>query len=244
MDFLEGVPYNGYYEVRLLLEAKNRDHTHPENRVLIDKDEPMMLGIIPGNRIFGELHNPQPYEEVLAKINIPDGEPQWHSSTVWIDKGFTPRFIYINGPSGARGNQANLGHKILKEKKALRKRFGTHYSMAMIEGMLPHIRIHEIEIRGPFYEQWPPRGRQDILGDEPFSPQRVEKIVSDFASKAYRRKATPEEVQRILKVAKSSRADGRTPYESLQDSIKTVLCSPGFLYLEDQTESDKKCKAQ
>ena len=236
LKFQDGVPYGGYYEINLLLEAKNKNHPHPESKVSIDKDEPMILGIVPGNRAFGELHNPQPFEEVLADIKIPDGKPQWHSSTIWMDKGFTPRFIYINGPARARGNQSSLGLKLLKERGGDNKKFGNHYVMAMTESELPHIRIHEIEIRGPFYDQWPTKSRRAVLGDKAFSVDRTEKIVSDFASKAYRRKATPEEVQRVLKVAKNSLANGRTPYESVKDSLKAVLCSPGFIYLDEQTD--------
>jgi len=237
LKFKEGVPYQGRYKIELLLEAKNRNHPYPESEVSIDKDEPMLLGIIPGNLSFGELHNPQPFETVLAKVDIPDGKPQWHTRTVWLDKGFSPRFIYINGPSRARNNQSRLGLKLLKEKGLDNKQFGDHYVAAMTQGKLPHIRIHEIRIKGPLYDEWPPQSRRDILGKAPFTPDRLKSIVTSFAGKAFRRPATTEEIDRLLKVAQRSRAAGRTPYQAMTDSLKAVLCSPGFIYLNEQTRS-------
>ena len=109
LEFKNGVPHHGRYEIKLLLEAKHRNHPYSDRVANIDKDEPMWLGIVPGNVDFGALHNPQPFETVLAKIEIPDGEPQWHTSTIWLDQGFSPRFIYLNGPAKARANQSRLG---------------------------------------------------------------------------------------------------------------------------------------
>ena len=40
---------------------------------------------------FAALHDPQPFEKVLAKLEVPEGEPQWRKTKVWLDKGFTPR---------------------------------------------------------------------------------------------------------------------------------------------------------
>ncbi len=236
LKFLEGVPDSGYYEVNLLLEAKNKHHPWEEAQISIDKDEPMLLGIVPGNRKFGELHHPQPFEKVLAEVKIPDGKAEWHSSTVWLDKGFAPRFIYINGPARARSLQSSLGLRLLKKEGKDNKKFGNHYVKAMTDGKLPHIRIHEIEIRGPFYQQWPSESRQAVLGDKGFSADRIKEIVTNFAEKAYRRKVSAAEIQGLLKVEQRSRASGRSPYESLKDSLKAVLCAPGFLYLNEQAE--------
>ena len=240
LNFQEGAPHQGRYEIRLLLEAKNKNHPHPKSRVSIDKDEPMWLGIVPGNIAFGSLHNPQPFEEVLAKIAVPDGEPQWHTSTVWLDREFTPRFIYLNGPANARGNQSRLGLALLKKDGGNNNKFGNHYIAAMLEGQLPHIRIHEIEIKGPLYDDWPPASQTAILGEEPFAPDRLKQVVTDFVTKAYRREAKPDEIQRLLKVAQRSEAQGRTPYEAMKDTLKATLCAPGFLYLNEETESVKE----
>lgn len=236
LKFKQGVPHQGRYEIELLLEAKNRDHPHPRSRVDIDKDEPMWLGIVPGNIKFGALHNPQPFEDVLARIAIPDGDPQWQKTSVWLDEGFAPRFIYINGPSGARGLQSSIGLKMLKAEGKGNNPFGAHYVKTLLEGELPHIRIHEIKIRGPIHDLWPPASHRAVLGDKPFAPGRTEEIVRDFAARAFRRPVTDDEISRLMAVAKRQADSGRSPFEAMKDTIKTILCSPAFLYLDNRTE--------
>lgn len=235
LKFKDGVPHGGRYEIRVLAEGRNRNHAHPENRVSIDKDEPMWLGIVPGNINFGELHQPQPFEPVLAKLQLPDGQPKWLSSELWLDKGFTPRFIYINGPSRIRDYQGQLGLRLINQKGVKNDRFGRHYAMAMKFADLPHIRIHEIEIKGPIHDQWPPESQRAILGAEPFSRERATEIIATFMNKAYRRQATKEELAGIFDVARRSLAAGRTPQEATKDTLKAILCSPAFLFLDEQT---------
>lgn len=242
LKFKEGVPHNGRYEIRVLAEAKNRKHAHPVNQVSIDQDEPMWMGVVPGNFGFGELHQPQPFEKVLAKLEVPDGKPQWLTSEVRLDKGFTPRFIYINGPSRVRDNMGRLGLELIKKKGVKNDRFGRHYAMAMKFAELPHIRIHEIQIKGPLYDQWPPESHQAILGDKAFSRESASVIISAFMNKAYRRQATLDELKGIFEVARRSLAAGRTPYESMKDALKAVLCSPAFLYLDEQTVAPSEAR--
>ncbi len=244
LKFKQGVPIQGRYEIELLVEGKNREHSHPKSKVNIDKDEPMWLGIIPGNIKLGELHNPQPFEETLAKIEVPDEEPQWRKATVWLDKGFTPRFIWLNGLSGARSLHSGLGLKLLKAEGKGNNPFGAHYVKTLREGGLPHIRIHEIRIRGPIYDEWPPASQRAVLGDKPFAPERTEEILRDFADRAYRRPATDQEVERLLSVAKKRRSAGREPLGALKDALKVALCSPSFLYLDDRAADAADAKAQ
>ncbi len=101
----------------------------------------------------------------------------------------------------------------------------------MRHGQLPHIRIHEVEIRGPLLTIWPPAGRQAVLGGRPFTPGRTREILHQFADRAYRRPARSDEVDRLVAVVENRRQQGRQPYEALQDGLKAALCSPAFLYL-------------
>ena len=87
-----------------------------------------------------------------------------------------------------------------------------------------------------------PRVGETSWATKRFPPDRLEEVLTQFMNKAYRRKVTPEEVQRMLEVAKRSQAGGRTPYESLKDSLKAVLCAPGFIYLNEDAETDENSK--
>ena len=104
-------------------------------------------------------------------------------------------------------------------------------------GQVPQIRIHEVEIRGPLVEQWPPAGRQAILGGKPFAPERTREILKNFADRAYRRPVREDEISRLMDVVANRRKQGRTEFEAMKDGLKAVLCSPAFLYLvEPETE--------
>ena len=237
LKFKDGVPHQGRYEIELLVQGLNRDHPHPKSKVNIDKDEPMWLGVIPGNLKHAALHDPQPFEKVLAKLEVPEDEPRWRKTTVWLDKGYTPRFIWLNGLSGARSLHSRIGLQMLKKEGKGNNPFGAHYIKTLTEGRLPHIRIHEIKIRGPIYDDWPPASRRAVLGDKSFAPAKTTEILRDFASRAFRRPATDKELERLMSVVEKRRGAGRDALGALKDALKVVLCSPSFLYLDDGADS-------
>src|SRR5262249_22728861 len=98
---------------------------------------------------------------------------------------------------------------------------------------LPQIRIHEVHIRGPLIEQWPPLSQTAVLGDKSFEPGRTRAILEAFASRAYRRPASADEVDRLMAVVERRRQNGKEPFEALKDGLKATLCSPAFLYLAE-----------
>jgi len=238
LKFEEGVPVQGYYDIEVLAQGMNRDHPHPPNKVNIDKDEPMWVGIIPGNIRFGELHNPQPFEDVLAKIPMEPGEPTWQKRRVWLDEGFTPRFIYINGPSKARANQSQMGLQLLKKEGKGNNPFGMHYTKSLLDAQLPHIRIHEIRIKGPIYDEWPPASRKAMQGEGAVTAENIDQKIGAFAGRAYRRPLSDGELKRLTQFASLRMKEGSSPQDALKDTLKTVLCSPAFLYLDDRPEKE------
>jgi hypothetical protein len=107
-------------------------------------------------------------------------------------------------------------------------------------GKMPHIRIHEIDIRGPLPESWPPSAWERIYGKEGFDPSRSRAILKNFATRAYRRPVTKDEVDRLMAVLAKRKRQGRNPREALNDALKAVLCSPAFLYLAEDNGGEKK----
>lgn len=214
LEFAEGVPADGYYEIKVRAEGVNRKLPYdPENISALEPGEPFRLGIVPGNQKAGKLHDPQPIEPLLAEAPLKDNSPEWHTFMVWLDAGYTPRFTWLNGLSDAGIRRAAKGNR---KQSALN---------------LPHIRIHEVVIRGPLYDQWPPVGQQAIFGGLAFDANRIRRIIEVFATRAYRRPARADEVDRILAVVEQRGQDGKSPLEALKDGLKMVLCSPAFLYL-------------
>lgn len=238
--FADGVPHDGYYEIKLKAEALNRKHDYPIDFLGTDPDEPLRLGIVAGNKDAGTLHLPQPIEPLLAEIELAD-EQKWYTVRVWLDSGFTPRFTFRNGLMDVRSLWGKLAREF-GDRFPRRKTKGIvdNRINGITHGNLPQIRIHEIEIEGPFYDEWPTAGQRVIFGDDfdgTFNEEALtEEILRDrlasFASAAYRRPVSSDEVDRILHVVNARRAAGRSTMDAFGDGLAAVLCSPAFLYLE------------
>ncbi len=243
--FKEGVPFDGIYEIRLKAEALNRVHPYDDDFIGTDKSEPLRLGIVPGDHTVGPLHLSQPIEPLLAEIDLTD-EPQWYTVRIWLDAGYTPRFTFRNGLMNAR----NLWGKLVKKYA---DQFPKPVSPGIVEqrfnaikyGKLPQIHIHEIEIKGPFYDQWPTTAHKAVFGDaaesilsaQEISAELTRRELTKFASKAYRRPATTEEIDHVCSVVNRQQNKQRSSIQAYADGLKTVLCSPAFLYLEEPSKS-------
>ena len=243
--FAEGVPYDGYYEIRFKAEALNRINPYDPKMLGNDPNEPFRLGIRPGDHRVGRLHTPQPIEPLLAEIELADGVGQYRVR-VWLDAGYTPRFTFCNGPIDVR----NLYGRLVKKYPNLfpeprRPGIVENRWLALAEGKMPQIRIDDIEIEGPFHDEWPTAGQRAILGAswEPvqatgtITQKQMRASLGAFAAKAYRRPVQPEEVDRLMEVIRVRRERGHTPLDAYADGVKAVLCSPHFLYLQQPEES-------
>ena len=234
-DFLEGVPSDGIYEIRVLAQAMNRDSPYDREILRIDLDEPLRLGIVPGNAAVGEMHRVQPIQPLLAESPITDGDPEWYSFRVPLDRGYSPRFTFENGMVEVRPTYARVvrQHRDLLPEE-LRQATGiVQHRKALIKaGYLPHIRIHEVQIRGPIDVVWPPRTQRAVLGEEPFVAERTRELLTRFATRAYRRPPEPGEIDRLMVLVDARVENGQTPLDGFKDGLKAVLCSPAFLYLQ------------
>lgn len=77
----------------------------------------------------------------------------------------------------------------------------------------------------------------DVTGPIAKSPVRLfdgppEQLLRDFIARAYRRPPTEAEVQRYLRIVEDRKNAG--PVEALIAGYTAVLCSPGFLYLDEK----------
>ncbi|HEY1110253.1 MAG TPA: DUF1592 domain-containing protein, partial [Opitutaceae bacterium] len=72
-----------------------------------------------------------------------------------------------------------------------------------------------------------------VLGGKPFSAGRTRELLAAFASRAYRRPATGDEVDRLMAVVAARKKEGRDDFGAFKDGLKAALCSPAFLYLSE-----------
>jgi mono/diheme cytochrome c family protein len=125
----------------------------------------------------------------------------------------------------------------------------------------PGVAFEWAEIEGPLNAQWPPAGHQRLFGDLPLEewqkewgtdrPARkqggkvytvvshepladAERLLRDFARRAFRRPAVEEEIQRYLAVARA-RIDAHASFEeAMRSAYRAILCSPDFLFLHSE----------
>jgi hypothetical protein len=235
--FAEGVPADGFYEVSVQAEAVNRKHPYDPKLFGMDPDAPFRLGIVPGNAKVGALHHEQPLQPRLGEVTLGDNGPEWHTFRVWLDAGYSPRFTFPNGNADGRGSFNRILNKYRTLLPPDQRNFTPGIRPArphlLKYGFLPQIRIHEVKVRGPLVEQWPPAGQQIVLGGRAFEAARTREILERFATRAYRRPARKDEVDRLMSVVDRRTREGIAPFEAMKDGLKAVLCSPAFLYLSE-----------
>ncbi len=246
LNFRQGVPHDGYYEIRFKAESVNRHHPYDIDFVGTDPSEKFRLGIVPGNAEVGPLHKPQPVEPLLAELELEDA-PKWYSVRIWLDRGYSPRFVFLNGMMDARTMWTRLVRRY-RDRFPPRKRPGIVEARfyAIEFGKLPQIHIHEVEIKGPFYNDWPTASQRALLGEhteaalqgEPLSQNEWRKLVTSFLQRAYRRPVTADEVDRIMRLMAARYRESGSQLSAYADGLQAVLCSPAFLYLDTSTVAD------
>lgn len=102
----------------------------------------------------------------------------------------------------------------------------------------PGIEIGDITIEGPL-EPWPPESRSKLLGHvDPSKAGRpeLETILSRLLPQAFRRPIDAREMQDYLALFEAARGHGDDFLTALRSTLKAVLCSPEFLFLQEPSK--------
>ncbi len=235
-EFKEGVHAEGIYEVKVLAQSMNRDSHYDRKILKMDLSEPYRMGIVTGTGSVGQLHHPQPIEPQLAEVTLKDGKPQWYTMKVWLEKGQQPRFTFPNGMENCRAAFGKIAREYQKDWPDNDKHDGSivHARRIVLKyGKMPHIRISEVNLRGPLYEEWPPEPQRIIFGEKGFRKEKTGKILTEFAERAFRRPVKPGEMKQFTELVDVRMAAGHSPRQATMDAIKGILCAPSFLYLNE-----------
>lgn len=104
---------------------------------------------------------------------------------------------------------------------------------------MPRLLVRSIDFEGPYYEAWPPETHRRIFIDSPHKndpPAYAREILQSFATRAFRRPVTSEELNAIVSVWTSSFATSKDFRQSIKDALVVVLTSPQFLFLIERSE--------
>lgn len=100
----------------------------------------------------------------------------------------------------------------------------------------PGLKIHGIEVEGPFPESWPTESYRRVFGD--VDPKRgtladAERLLRKLLPRAFRRPVSEGDEKPFVALVAASLESGQSFEISLRAGIKAVLTSPRFLYLQE-----------
>ena len=126
---------------------------------------------------------------------------------------------------------------------------GWHNPLAEKDGQ-PGVAFRWLEVEGPLLDEWPIAGHRMLYGDLPLKKATdsdhdmeldpkdptadAERLLRAFMSRAYRRPVAEADVQRYLGVIRIALASGNSFTDALIAGYAGVLCSPGFVCLEEK----------
>ena len=116
----------------------------------------------------------------------------------------------------------------------------------------PGLAVQFVEIEGPLHDTWPPESHRRIFGDleQKTSPvfnnsKRVEvvsnnpeadaeKILRDFARRAFRRAITDADVKPFVELVKKKLAAKQSFEKAVRVGLTAIMVSPDFLFLREK----------
>lgn len=111
----------------------------------------------------------------------------------------------------------------------------------------PGAAFNWMEVEGPILEQWPSRGHRLLFGNlkimrddgrivvesnDPAADAR--QLMTRFVGAAYRQPATRADIDRFVAVVDTAMRAGTSFMDAMLAGYTAVLCSPKFLYLEEE----------
>jgi len=101
---------------------------------------------------------------------------------------------------------------------------------------VPRLFLDKIEVEGPLPKAWPPASHV-VLGLNDKTPRDENGLRSVFAwllPRAYRRPVEKTEVDMFVRIAAGAMQREKLPFdEALRLGLQTMLCSPGFVFLQE-----------
>ena len=258
-DFVNqgGAPADGWYDIRIRAAAANRlDHgyDHDEFERYRSQALKMALWIAPTARLLEK--NAADQRRLVTVWDLPDDEPELFTRRVWLGKGAVPFVSWTNGIS-SKGNIRRVAEKHHPEVIRATKtqldgaKLGDPELQALVELLAknndnpllsevyqgPRMRVWNLDIEGPVFDQWPPRSHQMIVGDQTdASKVDIDAVVHRFASRAFRRPITASDVEHYTAFIRGRIDQGDTHATAIKLGLAAILSSPRFLYLDEGNE--------
>lgn len=114
-------------------------------------------------------------------------------------------------------------------------------------GPPPALWVDWVEVEGPIFEDWPPRGVSELFfkGTKwwtlPDQDLYAREMIERFATRAFRIKKPSEAfLEKLFALYKSERDAGKKFHEAIKEPLAVIMASPGFLYLLEPLPGQEK----
>jgi hypothetical protein len=233
-----GLKKGGNYTIRVRAAAVGRVHDYGKALGDFRNGDPLVMEIASVDRKGSVTSTGNVSKMVsLARIELTNEEPQWFEWQVYMDAGYEPEVRFRNGPIAAKRMVRVLTSQTDKEefKPFVNMKAGIEKAHGVLKAYKgPRLRIWEVQIEGPHIESWPTAGHRALYGDlrlEDLNADTIAGRISAFAESAFRRSPVIGELEPIQSLVSAKLRAGVKPLKALQLGLQAILCSPGFLYL-------------
>lgn len=246
-----GVQVSGYYKISVTAEAIRR-LTHPYDPKMIPTNlkPPMQLGVYLSRGKSGVASDSVKSRARIGLWDLADHRKKTFEAIVWMDQGDVPFLNWDNGPGPSDYWMRDICKKYHTDIE-FRGKQGSHawhiVGKDLVPGRVvsdvwkgPLVRVHDLRMTGPTNYTYNTKAQDLFLdGIRDLSKINLEKAVSAFIRKAYRRPVSKEEIIPYLNLEKKARMDlKRTPEDAFFLVLKAILVSPDFLYLRESASDD------
>lgn len=263
-SFPYAVPEDGYYRFRFVGAANKGIRTEPL-QIHVEVGRNTVFGMKIDDRLTLTIDGPpdelREYDK-LVYLRKPQANEQVHCDLSC--KGLLSDLVIVNPEYGKlNGNLNNiifaiqaahdkkrpdeeiekLNRKLAAAAQEMKDFAGSvwiynpKYDLAQV----PRLLYSYFEVEGPIVSEWPPAAQKAILfdGDQRHDEAYVREIFQRFLPRAYRRPPTKDEVELVTAAVMTSMEKYQFTFpEAIRFGIKSVLCSPAFLYIHEPTTSN------
>ncbi len=238
MNSREGAPHDGYYEFTFKVESKGRGNLAKEFSAQRRNDYPVYrpedlhrfeIYITAPNKSSAVQTRPR---TLVHAVDLPDNERVVIKKRLWLPEGWRVEAGFGNGYWGVVDPillvDPNFDFDAFRERprREQNERYGKLLLDRMEEADAPRINIYSVTETGPLYDEWPPASHTAVYGQP---GQTIEEHLIEFATRAFRRPVTPQQIGPFIRLANQSP-------EGVRTAIEAILCSPRCVYLKENTD--------
>ena len=228
-------PVDGEYQFRIVLNGHRPNQSEPAHPALYIDGVLAQEFEVNATDLEGQV--------VETRLPVAAGERMLSVAYSKVFHGLPPQY---NGPQPSKRPPGPLlsnnarGELTPKDIEVLRK-FGTKIKTDRIETRVDN-RFESIDVGGPFQQRTAPAAKSlekvFVCGHNggEHTDDCARTILTRFARRAYRRPATADEIEALLRLFGLVREQGESWEEAIATALQAVLVSPSFLFrIEKET---------